>query len=251
MSESEEKIEREEKISSDGEIDTEKSPFLMKIGNFWYYHKWKVIIALFVVVLLSVTIAQCVRNAEADVSIMYAGSCYMVSTDFLAFRNAIADYLPSDVNGDGKFEADVAALNVFSEAQVNERIERSKTDSDVILINNYVNSNELQSFDNLVMAGEYSVMIVEPWLYSRVASSGGLRKLSDVFGTAPDGSLDEYAFPLVKTLLYEENSELFKNFTEDTVICFRTKGIVTGRKSANYETSEAVFKAIILGDKRN
>lgn len=241
---------REDKIESDGTLDVSDNTFVSRLSNFWYYHKWKVVIALFIIVLLSVTISQCVSNTKADTTVMYAGSRNMGKSDFNAVRAAFAEYLPEDFNGDGSYEVDIAAHNIFSKEQIEDRADRSKTDTNVIPVNNYVNTSELRSFDNLVMTGEYSIMIVEPWLYERVASSGGLRKLSDVLGETPEKRVDEYAYPLYETRIYLENKELFADFSPDTVICFRSKGILTDRSGTKYAEQEKFFVSIILGQKR-
>ncbi|MBO7377101.1 MAG: AAA family ATPase, partial [Clostridia bacterium] len=176
---------REDKIESDGEIVAEKPAFLRWLGNFWFYHKWAVIAAVFVIVLLSVTVRQSCANARTDITVMYAGSCYMADSGFEACREAIADYLPADAGSDGRYEAGIAALHIYSEEQIRDREERARTDTSVIKVNNYVNTSELQSFDNLIVAGEYSVIIAEPWLYKRVAASGIVRKLDEVLGFTP------------------------------------------------------------------
>ena len=54
-------------------------------------------------------------------------------------------------------------------------------------IDPYYNDEQVTSFDNLIMAGEYSICILDPWLYERVKGAGGFRKLSEVLGlSVPD-----------------------------------------------------------------
>ncbi|MBP5269951.1 MAG: hypothetical protein ILO42_03220 [Clostridia bacterium] len=241
---------REDKIESDGEIVAEKPAFLRWLGNFWFYHKWAVIAAVFVIVLLSVTVRQSCANARTDITVMYAGSCYMADSGFEACREAIADYLPADAGSDGRYEAGIAALHIYSEEQIRDREERARTDTSVIKVNNYVNTSELQSFDNLIVAGEYSVIIAEPWLYKRVAASGIVRKLDEVLGFTPEDAYDANAYPFCKTRLYLDNPDLFSDFSPDTLVFIRTKGILNGRNTTDYELSEKLFRAIVNGEKR-
>ena len=42
--------------------------------NYWYYYKWKVIIAVFLIFVAVFCIAQACSNTDNDMIIMYAGS---------------------------------------------------------------------------------------------------------------------------------------------------------------------------------
>ena len=46
--------------------------FFKKFENFWYYHKWKVIIAVFFVVVFIVCSLQMCSRDEQDITVMYA-----------------------------------------------------------------------------------------------------------------------------------------------------------------------------------
>ena len=94
-----EETRREDKIESDGSIDVSENRFVSRLSNFWYYHKWKVVGALFIIVLLSVTISQCVSNVKSDTTVMYAGSRNMGKSDFNAVRAAFAEYLHISCQG--------------------------------------------------------------------------------------------------------------------------------------------------------
>ena len=49
-----------------------KSPMLEKLENFWYYHKWKVIIILFFSIVFAVGIMQMVNKEDPDASVVIA-----------------------------------------------------------------------------------------------------------------------------------------------------------------------------------
>ena len=205
---------REDKIESDGEIVAEKPAFLRWLGNFWFYHKWAVIAAVFVIVLLSVTVRQSCANARTDITVMYAGSCYMADSGFEACREAIADYLPADAGSDGRYEAGIAALHIYSEEQIRDREERARTDTSVVKVNNYVNTSD------------------------------------EVLGFTPEDAYDANAYPFCKTRLYLDNPDLFSDFSPDTLVFIRTKGILNGRNTTDYELSEKLYRAIVNGEKR-
>ena len=48
--------------------------FLKWLDNFWYHHKWKTIISLFLIVVLTVCIAQLVEKEDYDACVMYVGA---------------------------------------------------------------------------------------------------------------------------------------------------------------------------------
>ena len=50
-----------------------RSPFLKKLDNFFYHYKWHSIVALFLVVVLTVTLVQACSKETFDVEVMYAG----------------------------------------------------------------------------------------------------------------------------------------------------------------------------------
>ncbi|MBP5270748.1 MAG: hypothetical protein ILO42_07315, partial [Clostridia bacterium] len=83
-----------------------------------------------------------------------------------------------------------------------------------------------------------------------VAASGIVRKLEDVLGYTPEDAYDSCAYPFFKTRLYLDNPELFSGFSPDTLVFIRTKGILNGRNTTDYELSEKLFRAIVNGEKR-
>jgi hypothetical protein len=231
------------------EIDTEGTA-VSWLSNFWYYHKWKLLLVVFLTVVVTVCTLQMCGRDDADVTMLYAGSCYLQSRKYPDMQKAFAALLPGDSNGDGKKSVDIASCNIYSEEQIEDRKRRNAEDSNVILVNTYVNQRELNSFDNLIIAGEYSIVICEPWLYSRVAKSGGFRRLADVLGSSPEGAVDEYAIRFRDLPFARDHAELFSEFTEDTVIALRTEsqiGSLLGKKRAAklYDSSVELFKAIV------
>ena len=54
MSDETERISPDDKAQG-GDVDVSASPFLSKLSNFWFYHKWKVIIAFAALLLIAVS----------------------------------------------------------------------------------------------------------------------------------------------------------------------------------------------------
>ena len=68
-----------------------------KLQNFWYYHKFQVFGALFVLLFCVMTFSECAMKKDSDLSVAYISDVYK---DCEAFRQQIAEILP-DISGDG------------------------------------------------------------------------------------------------------------------------------------------------------
>lgn len=263
---SEDRREREDKLDA-GELnrkrisekiqegtDEKEQERLSKFSNFWYYNKWKVIIGLFVVIVVIICTVQMCSSREDDCMILYSGSYYLQGDDRSAINSIISSYLPYDFNNDKELVAGINVISVYSDEQVAALNEKVKTDSNAMVVNKSSNLSQLQSFDNIMMTGEYSICIIEPWLYERIVKGGGFRKLSDVLGSAPEKAYSEFALPLSETAVYRDNPGLFDGFTEDTLICLRTEAQLgnlfkKNKGSDGYKFAEEYFKSLVLGKK--
>ena len=229
------------------ETDITPAPgtFAEKLSNFWYYHKWKVIIGAAALLLLVICGFQMCRNSDVDLTVMYAGSCLLSRTEAEQMGQTVSSLMTGDPNGDGEKLADLCQLHIYSDSQMEARIAEKGRDS----VNSQANQDELKTFDNLILAGEYSVVILEPWLYRRVASGGGFRKLSEVLGSKPASAYDDCAVRFKETALYNANPELFAGYTDDTLICLRTQSqIFAGKRMAKtYAEYEKLFADLAGG----
>jgi len=223
-----------------------------KISNFWYYNKWKVIISIGVVIVLIITTCQMCSNTKQDGNWMYAGSYYIPASQRTSLEKITALYLPEDVNDDGIKCVAMTVVNVYSDEQVKELNAQVGTDTEKSRVNTQTNQESLANFNNLILAGEYSVCVVEPWLYENVEKGGGFRKLADVLGEKPEGAYSDYAVYLSDTAVYKDNPGLFDGFTADTLVCLRTEsqiGKLFGKKevSEEYKISERYFVNLVQG----
>lgn len=238
-------IERNQKLQA-GEIIID-DPNLKKAENFWFYNKWKIIIGAFIVLVLGVCIWQSCSKENYDATLMYAGPYeeINVKATFNGIQNAFNYVLPDDNDGNGEKSCDVIALIIYSDDQIQEIRDKAASDSKKVFINTELNTQELQKFDQLIIAGEYSVCLLDPTLYERVKKAGGFRKLSDVLGYTPQNAADEYSIRF-KDTEFAKYYDVFKAMPIDTVLCLRTQSTFGGhRADASYDASEAFFKQII------
>lgn len=192
-----------------------------KAVNFWFYHKWKIIIALLLAFVLIVTCFQTCEAINDDISLLYAGPCHIGASGIEAMRAAFATALPRDFNSDGEMLVDIVGLNIFSPDQVKELNDAAKNDSMAVGVNTHINEREIGSFDNLILTGEYSLCLLDPWLYERVASAGGFTPLSETLGAVPEDAYSSYAVLFKETAFAKANAEAFEFLPDDTLLCLR------------------------------
>jgi hypothetical protein len=116
-----------------------------------------VLVTAFVVFVVLVCLLQSRENKKDDVTLMFAGPYKLSATEMASLRMGLNDVMPEDFNGDGEKYAEMVMMQIFSDAQ---EAEIKATPDDVIppyrgYIDPYYNDEQVTSFDNLIMAGEY------------------------------------------------------------------------------------------------
>ncbi len=222
--------------------------FFKWLDNFWFYHKWHTIIILFVAFVIIIGTVQMINKEDPDIIIMYAGPLSSTIGEEEKVRMAFNSVMPSDYNEDGEKYTQIAMITVFSEQQIKDKYKAAQEHGEEIIINTQTNATELNKYDNLIAAGEYSICLVDPWLYERVMAANGFRKLSDVLGTTPEGANDEYSIKLSETKFGKYFTALGV-FPEETLICIRVKGTMSTMFNKNseqaYSQAENMFRAIV------
>lgn len=223
---------------------------LKKLDNFWYYHKWKVIIILAAAIVSLVFILQACESDKIDGYIMYSGPYQMFSAEeYNPMKSAFEAVLPYDYNGDGKKVVQIINTYVLSEEQIQSM--RAVTDEDGSRVYqpdvSYI-KGELDRFDSLILAGEYSVCILDPYLYERVKSANGFVELSTLFDEVPDTAIDDYGIRFSETE-FAKYFDALDCLPVDSILCLRRQSTVGfGGDKANgkaYEFSVAFFKSIV------
>ena len=100
-------------IRNDREQDGEKleaseirltvdSPFLSKLSNFWYYHKWKVIVILFFAIIFAVGISQMITKEDSDEIIVIAAPVTIGHEENLKLDAVLSTLMPKNSDGGAK-----------------------------------------------------------------------------------------------------------------------------------------------------
>lgn len=233
-----------ENNSPEIKVDTKVSK---KLENFWFYHKWHVLVAIFVLLVLIVCTLQMCENESKDVAIIYAGP--YATTQSASIRQAFGAVIPKDFNGDGKKAADLVMLFVCSEEQIRDIESTTFEDGSHEIVDRKFIQDQYQQFNNLVMIGAYSICIIDPWLYNQVNDAGGFATLKDTLGYKPENARDENSICLADT----EFGEYYKDvlgFPEDSVLCMRKIGTVSSwfnqnKSQKEYQNAVDTFRAIV------
>lgn len=220
-----------------------KSPCLQKLDNFWFYYKIPVIVALVVVLILSVCIAQSCGKEKEDVTVMYAGPYLYTSTALEGVRAELNLVMPADFDGNGEKYTNIVTYNVMTEEQILEYEKKLNSDGSATVDRSYF-SNQLQTYNNYMLTGECAILMLDPSLYYKLVEAGRLKKLSAVFAELPSSAIDEYGIRLSDTSLYK-NSEKLSSLPEDTVLCLCLPYVFgnSGNEKA-YSNMTAMFVAM-------
>ena len=222
--------------------------------NFWYHHKWKVIIISFIVITLLVCTLQMCGRVESDIYIMYAGPYKFGQTDSMSFESAFAT-ITEDRTGDSRALAELVDFYILSDEQINGQLEAMGEEAAQMVVNYEMFASNREAFDQHILAGDTVICLLDPHLYSSVYvldddgnKLSGFMKLSDVLGYTPENAYDEYSIRIGDTPLGEYFSVL-RGMDRDTLLCIReisSFSFFLGQKSTRdyHEYCKGIFKNI-------
>ena len=228
--------------------------FTKRLDNFWYHHKWKVIIITFFVVVFSVCFAQCGSKQDSDVTLTFAGGYTLSQAEASSVREIFSTLARKHTSiGEGKAEAVLAELvtyPIYTEAELKAKYtDENGTLSDYsyrVAVN--ANTDRLNALKNYMMTGQCSIWLVNSFVYEEQSMGARLAKpLSEIFGEegAPVPTYDAYAVRLGDTALYQYYSAL-QVLPADTLVVL-TQRFVMGASAdeAYYEQCTDLFRAIL------
>lgn len=192
-----------------------------KMANFWYHHKWKLIVGTFFAVVLGICIVQLASKTTPDVCVMYMGPEYINATENESINSAITS-LMQDYNGDGEIELQFAQIVFLNEQQIKTREAAAHAKGENFIFDATANASNYEQFSYEVMTGETVIFFLDPAAYENMIDMGmGIfLSLDEIFGETPDSAIDEYGIRLGDTGAYEYFTAL-KKLPSDTVVCMR------------------------------
>lgn len=232
-----------------GEIRVENR-FLRWLDNYWYHYKWHTVIGVFALIVVLICTLQMCTKEQTDVNILYAGSYSFVESGGAELSSAIGAVMPKDYNGDGRKQAGISSLYVLSEAQVKAlRQELIEAGEENPFINSGYYAQELNKFYQLLQTGEYSICLMEAWIYESVRENGVFLPLAEALGSKPGEAYDDYTVRLSDT----DFGRYFTGVADmpaDTLIGFRRQGSLTSlmnreRAEKTYAQALETFRSIM------
>lgn len=215
------------------------SVFLRWLDNFWYHNKAIILITLFVIFVIVICTLQMCSVEKEDISLLYGGPCLLNSSELEGVRSVFNTVMPEDYNGDGRKFTELITYQVMSAEQLKEL-----SDGTGVIDSAYF-AREYESYSNMLLTGECSVCLIDPWLYDSLAAAGRLRKLNDVLGSVPPSAYGEYGVRLGDTALYQY-FEALRALPADTVVCLLSPYVFGKSSDKNsYADAAAMFSAIV------
>ena len=230
-----------------------KSPFVAKLENFWYYHKWKVIIIAFFAIVLIVGITQVANKTEPDVTVVVSVPETITPLQTVDISSALVSLMPSDTNGDGKKAVDVVAYSVYSEDELYEANHtETETEKDggwhyVSTVNQSYNVEQFENYTSYLQTGEVTILFVSEYLYANLVANDRVMPLSEVFGDSiPAGATADGRGVKLSELGIYDYVDAIKVIPEDTVVCILRPYIWGASSNAEkYAHAEELFKKIV------
>ncbi len=265
---------KDQKLQGSGEIhipslrkkksEREHGKVYKWFDNFWYHHKWKTLISLFLVITILVcTLQMCQREETGDISVLLAGPYTFVDNEagLTSLRQCLARYLPEDYDENGVKQVDTVTYMIYSEDQIKEMQAQKDENGNPVRVNTSTIQQNFSQYNTYMMLGETSVLFLDPWLFDDLAAkeNGYLSDLCETYGvlslpgekTYPENGENAKVLGvrLGDTALYKENLAISQVLPADTVLCLMSPYFV-GKSSNLDEYQKAVdYFAALVGIK--
>ncbi len=232
---------------------TSSNKILTWLDNFWYHHKWKLIIGLFFAIVIIVGVVQIVNKEDTDIDVTIATHTIYYAENVDAIEKTLISLLPSDLNGDGKKNVHTNLFKIYSEDEMKE-VNEAETDAEghpIIYADSTHNKEQMQQYNSYIMTGQCSLMIISEYLYNDLVSRRTdeilLVPMSEIFGEdMPEGvTKDGYGVKLTETGAYKYLDGL-RSLPRDSVVCLMRPFVIGGGDAAEkYEHGVEYLKSIV------
>ncbi len=238
-------------LGQDSDDDVEEEELeIDRWGNFWYHHKWKVVMTAVFGVIIGVAVAQFAGQQNPDVRVIYGGPLYITPNESQMFCDAVETICP-DFNDDGKTYVQLNDMVFMTENQMNEMIALAEENDEDVAYDRLSNAQVQERFTYEIFGGEASICILAEEQYQEVSGSGGFMTLAELFGeeNIPEGAIDDYGVRLAETKFWKFYGTK-EMFPEDAVIALRrvsTMSAITGKSKAEklHANSAEVFRNLM------
>lgn len=189
-------------------------------SNLWYYHKWHILVGALVLLVLGVSLVQCIKNEKPDVSILYVGDMDIGNTNREKINTLLEEFY-KDVTGDNRKTLSLAFMGE-KDPSTKDRIQTE------------------------VVAGEHTIYLLDKTNFEWLLKNNVLAPLEEVLGTKPENALNEYGIELKYLDIAETDG--FSNMLRDSILCLRGNregGIDYGNSTALYKNNVDTFIGMV------
>jgi len=186
-----------------------------RLSNFWYHHKWKVILTAFFGFVFIVLTTQFMAKSSPDITLLYAGPYYVTPNESQAFTACVTGLI-DDYNGDGEKKVLLHDMVFLTPKQ----IEEAESRGDTVTLNRQTNSQIAEQFTYEIMAGESLLCFLAPEQFAQIAAVEAWVPLEEIFGYEPEGAVDGCGLRLSETKFYKYYGQA-RIFGEDIIIALR------------------------------
>lgn len=221
------------------------------LDNFWYHHKWVLIIALFFVVFIIIGIFQMATRTEYDLRVLYAGPSVLISEERAeGVKSVLSDFTAEDINGDGKKTVLLNAYSVLSDEQLKKLQDAAKVEDDAVFYDPTLRASTINEISTLLATGEVSICFMDEYVYNMFCDKDGMFvPLSEMLGETPDEAHDEFSIRLRDT----DFASYFGGMSalpDDTLVCVRQLAYMTGAHKSKtavkeFEAAVETFKKML------
>lgn len=199
------------------------------LDNFWYHHKWVLIIAIFFVVFIVIGIFQMATRTEYDLKVLYAGPTVLLSDERAeGIKSVLSDFTAEDIDGDGKKTVLLNSYSILSDEQLNKLRDEAKAEDDQIFYDPTLRTSTINEISTLLATGEVSICFMDEYVYTMFCDKDGMFvPLSEIIGNTPDTAYDDYSIRLRDTD-FASYFGAMSALPDDTLVCIRQLSYMTG-----------------------
>lgn len=221
--------------------------FVKWLDNFWYHHKWGVIIGGIFLFAIIVCAVQCAGRELSDVYVTFAGGFEMSTEERQVVENILSD-LSEDQEDPVKIGT--VSYTYFSEDELralftddengfqNEGYNRAKQS----------NAERFSNLNDYIMTGECSLWFVSEAVYAELNMQERLAvPLRLSFDAIPESAYDDCAIRLIDTEFYRYYREQLDFLPADTLLVLTNPNAVWGASSdeEHYDQVKQIYRAIV------
>ncbi len=154
-------------INLDDENDNKPSAPLtkkQKLENFWFYHRWHILIALIVLGFVVFFIVDTTSVVKHDIKIALLSDKYIHEEAIFVLEDKLAEHF-TDFNGDGKVAVNISQYSIVDDEAANSTANSNSTDSQQqnmpTLINPYENLTSTVGLSANLQTGESIIFLTD------------------------------------------------------------------------------------------